>query len=167
MSKRSKKLTRVLWGLGSGYRALKFIYTWHLGKSCYEWIHARYLLYKVRVVCKLKMKINVLLTRATDSFGSKRVSLLRRRLLKCSTTREKCSAARIQSFCNSDDTTSRTVVLESYLNDFVCPFSRYTLSTLGRTGMLASPFEKVEGWNERDKLAPTKNAQTGWTNKKD
>lgn len=109
---------------------------------------------------------------ATFSSGSKSVSLLRFRLFTCSSTRLKCSLAVIQSFSFSDVTTSFsvikletvndysnwddawkkftwTVVVESYLNDFVWPFSRKTLSTLAIGGTRTSLSENADGCGKR------------------
>lgn len=79
------------------------------------------------------------LTLAKVCSGSSKVSLCLRRLLTCSRTNAKCSPALIHNlFCN-ETTTSFTLVVESYLNDLVCPFSRNTLSTLGNKAMFGSP----------------------------
>lgn len=42
-------------------------------------------------------------------------------------------------------TLTRTVVVESYLNDLVCPFSRKTFSTFAICGTCKSPSENADG----------------------
>lgn len=92
-------------------------------------------------IFNLKYVNNIIetLTLAKVCSGSNKVSLCLRRLLTCSRTNAKCSPALIHNlFCN-EATTSFTLVVESYLNDLVCPFSRNTLSTLGNKAMFGSP----------------------------
>lgn len=76
--------------------------------------------------------------------GLRSVSLFRRRLLTCSSTRAKWWMDFRQSFCCRDETTSPTLVVESYLNDLVWPFSKKTLSTFGISGTPPSPPLKAE-----------------------
>lgn len=96
------------------------------------------------------MYIRVLvLTLAKVCSGSSSVNLCLRRLLTCSSTSAKCSPALIHSlFCN-EATTSFTFVVESYLNDLVCPFSRKTLSTLGKRAMFGSPPLNAETYSQK------------------
>lgn len=84
------------------------------------------------------------LTLASDSWGSRRVSLLRFRLFTCSRTRLKSSPQQRHSLSSSELTTSCTVVVASYLKDFVCPFSRKTFRTLAMGGTQMSPRLKAE-----------------------
>lgn len=88
-------------------------------------------------------------TRASVCSGSSRVSLCLRRLLTCSSTSAKCSPALMHNLFCSDATTSFTFVVESYLNDLVCPFSRNTLSTLGNKAIFGSPPLNADTYNAR------------------
>lgn len=44
------------------------------------------------------------------------------------------------------ETLTRTVVIESYLNDFVCPFSKKTFNTFAICGTCKSPNENADGF---------------------
>lgn len=43
---------------------------------------------------------------------------------------------------------TRTDVVESYLKDLVCPFSRNTLRTFAICGTCKSPNENADGWKK-------------------
>lgn len=55
---------------------------------------------------------------------------------------------------------TRTVVVESYLNDLVCPFSKKTFSTFAICGTCRSPNENADGWKKRSKKKNVKNRET-------
>lgn len=97
-------------------------------------------------------------TLAKVSSGSSNVSLFLRSDFICSTTRLKCSLACMHSFVCKDVTTSCTLVQASYLNDFVCPFSRNTLRTFAMGGTHISPSENAEGGNRGAPLTQTLSA---------
>ena len=73
-------------------------------------------------------------TSAMLSVLLKYVILFKVGCFKSRRVRAKCSEHFISNFSNKFSKTSPTVVPESYLNDFVCSFSRKTFSTFGIRG---------------------------------